>query len=31
MTSDFNRKIKLNYDKISEIWNKEREWYIEQP
>lgn len=27
----FNDKIKTSYDNIAEIWNKEREWYIEQP
>ncbi|OGT31501.1 MAG: hypothetical protein A3E87_04025 [Gammaproteobacteria bacterium RIFCSPHIGHO2_12_FULL_35_23] len=29
--NSFNRKIKQGYDNIAEIWNKEREWYIEQP
>lgn len=27
----FNDKIKTSYDNIAETWNKEREWYIEQP
>lgn len=31
MTNHFNHKIKQSYDNIAETWNKEREWYIEQP
>lgn len=31
VTNHFNHKIKQSYDNIAETWNKEREWYIEQP
>lgn len=31
MTNHFNHKIKQSYDNIAATWNKEREWYIEQP
>jgi 2-polyprenyl-3-methyl-5-hydroxy-6-metoxy-1,4-benzoquinol methylase len=31
MTNHFNHKIRQSYDNIAETWNKEREWYIEQP
>lgn len=30
MKNQFNKKIKEAYNKIADIWNKEREWYIEQ-
>ena len=31
MSNHFNQKIKQSYDNIAATWNKEREWYIEQP
>lgn len=31
MKNHFNQKIKKAYNKIADIWNKERQWYIEQP
>jgi len=31
MKNHLNQKIKKSYNKIADIWNKEREWYIEQP
>lgn len=30
-TNIFNQKIKNSYNKIADVWHKEREWYIEQP
>ncbi len=31
MKNHFNQTIKKAYNKIADIWNKERQWYIEQP
>lgn len=30
MRNHFNKKIKEAYNKIADIWNKERDWYIER-